>query len=74
MKPAIVIPASAVRNGSVFVVADGRAVTRAVKTGATNPLPGGGQGVTIQDGLIGGEDLIVSPPADLKNGDKVKQK
>ena len=73
-KPAIVIPASAVRNGSVFVIAGGRAVTRAVKTGATNTLPGGGQGVTVEDGLIGGEDLIASPPADLKDGDKVKQK
>src|ERR1700733_12523928 len=59
-KPAIVIPASAVRNGSVFVIAGGRAVTRAVKTGATNPLPGGRQGVSVEDGLIGGEDLIVS--------------
>jgi len=68
-KPAIVIPASAVRNGSVFVIADGHAVTRAVKT-----LPGGGQSVSIEEGLIGGEDLIASPPADLKNGDKVKQK
>jgi HlyD family secretion protein len=73
-KPTILIPASAVRNGSVFVIAGGRAVTRVVKTGATNQLPGGGQGVAIEDGLIGGEDLIVSPPADLKNGDKVKQK
>ena len=73
-KPAIVIPASAVRSGSVFVIAGGRAVTRAIKTGATNPLPGGGQGVTVEDGLIGGEDLIVSPPADLKDGEKVKQK
>ena len=68
-KPTIVIPASAVRNSSVFVIADGRAVMRAVKTWS-----GGGQGVTVEDGLIGGEDLIVSPPADLKDGDKVKQK
>jgi len=73
-KPSIVIPSSAVRNGSVFVVAGGRAVARSVKTGATNLLPGGGQGVLIEDGLIGGEDLIVSPPTDLKDGDKVKQK
>jgi HlyD family secretion protein len=73
-KPSIVVPSSAVRSGSVFVIADGRAVRRTVKTGATNPLPGGGQGVLIEDGLIGGEDLIVSPPADLKDGDKVKQK
>ena len=38
---------------------------RAVKTGATSR-----QGVRIEDGLIGGEDLIVNPPADLKDGDR----
>ena len=73
-KPSIVVPASAVRSGSVFVIANGRAVKRSVKTGATSPLPGGAQGVHIEDGLNGGEDLILSPPADLKDGDRVKQK
>jgi HlyD family secretion protein len=63
-----------VRSGSVFVIAKGRAVKRSVKTGATSPLPGGAQGVHIEDGLNGGEDLILSPPADLKDGDRVKQK
>ena len=33
-----------------------------------------GQGVRIEQGLIGGEDLIVNPPAGLKDGDKVRQK
>ena len=68
-KPSIVVPASAVRSGSVFLVSNGRAVKRSVKTGASGP-----QGVHIEDGLIGGEDLIVNPPADLKDGDKVKSK
>jgi len=68
-KPSIVIPASAVRDGAVFVVSNGRAVRRAVKTGSTGP-----QGVRIEDGLIGGEDLIATPPADLKDGDRVKPK
>ncbi len=68
-KPSIVIPASAVRSGSVFVIANGRAVKRSVKTGSTGP-----QGVHVDDGLNGGEDLIVSPPADLKDGDRVKSK
>jgi HlyD family secretion protein len=68
-KPSIVIPMSAVRSGSVFVIANGRAVKRTVRTGATTP-----QGVHIEDGLNGGEDLIVNPPADLKDGDKVRQK
>jgi HlyD family secretion protein len=68
-KPSIVVPSSAVRDGAVLVVSNGRAVRRAVKTGSTGP-----QGVRIEEGLIGGEDLIVSPPADLKDGDRVKTK
>ena len=68
------VPSSAVHSGAVFVLADGRAVKRTVKTGATSPLPAGGKGVLIEDGLIGGEDLILNPPAELKDGDKVKQK
>ena len=55
------------RDGAVFVVLDGKAVRRAVKTGAAS-----GQGVRIEEGLIGGEDLIVNPPAGLKDGDKVR--
>jgi HlyD family secretion protein len=50
----------------VFVVLDGRAVRRAVRTGSNTP-----QGLRIEDGLIGGEDLIVNPPAELKDGDRV---
>jgi HlyD family secretion protein len=68
-KPSIVIPSSAVRGGAVFLVAGGRAVKRAVKTGVSAP-----QGVTVDDGLIGGEDLILNPPAELKEGDRVKAK
>jgi HlyD family secretion protein len=40
-----------------------------VKTGASS-----GAGVRIEEGLVGGEDLIVSPPAGLKDGDKVRRK
>jgi HlyD family secretion protein len=68
-KSSIVVPTSAVRDGAVFVVSNGRAVRRAVKAGSTGP-----QGVRVEDGLIGGEDLIVSPPTELKDGDKVKAK
>src|SRR5713226_7770979 len=66
---AIVVPASAVRNDSVFVVLGGRAVRRPVKAGSATA-----QGVPVLQGLIGGEDLIVSPPADLKDGDRVHAK
>lgn len=68
-RPIVVVPASAIRDSKVFVVLDGRAVTRPVKTGSANS-----QGIRIEQGLIGGEDLIVNPPANLKDGDRVRQK
>jgi HlyD family secretion protein len=51
------------------VLLDGKAVRRAVKTGPTS-----GQSVRIEEGLIGGEDVIVGPPAGLHDGDKVRAK
>jgi HlyD family secretion protein len=68
-RPVVIVPAAAVKDGVVFVMLDGKAVRRAVKTGAVS-----GQGVRVEQGLIGGEDLIVNPPAGLKDGDKVRQK
>jgi len=66
-KPVVMVPTTAIHEGAVFVVLDGRAVRRAVRTGAAS-----NQNVRIEDGLIGGEDVIVSAPAGLKDGDKVK--
>jgi HlyD family secretion protein len=66
-KPLVFVPLSSVKDGAVFVVLDGRAVRRAVRTGNNTP-----QGLRIQDGLIGGEDLIVNPPPELKDGDPVR--
>jgi HlyD family secretion protein len=68
-KPVILVPASAVRDGAVFVLLDGKAIRRAVKTGAAS-----GATVRVEDGLIGGEDLILAPPANLKDGGRVRQK
>jgi HlyD family secretion protein len=68
-KPLIVVPASAIKSDAVFVILSGKAVKRTVKTGTTNS-----QGVRIEDGLVGGEDLIVNPPATLKDGDRVRTK
>jgi HlyD family secretion protein len=65
----LLVPASSLKDGAVFVVLDGKAVRRVVKTGAVSP-----QGVRIEQGLIGGEDVIVNPPAGLKDGDKVRGK
>jgi HlyD family secretion protein len=68
-RPVLYVPAAAVRDGAVFVVAQGRAVKRTVKTGGATS-----QGVRIDEGLIGGEDVIVNAPADLKEGAKVRSK
>lgn len=63
----ITIPASSVRDQSVFVVSEGKATLRHVQiSGATH------QGVRIAQGLSGGEDLILNPPANLRDGDKVR--
>jgi len=66
-KPVIYVPASAVRNDAVFVALGGKAVQRKVRTGPTSS-----RGVLIEEGLIGGEDLIVNPPAELAEGDRVR--
>jgi HlyD family secretion protein len=63
----IYVPPGAVRNNTVFVILDGKALRRTVKTGPTSS-----SGVQVKDGLIGGEDLIVNPPADLKDGARVE--
>ncbi len=68
-KRVIVIPQGAVQNGSVFVVANGHARKRSVTVGGASE-----RGVLVESGLIGGEDLIVSPPAGLKDGEKVEVK
>ena len=39
--PSIVVPSTAVKNGAVFLVNDGRAVRRTVKTGATTTTSSG---------------------------------
>ena len=68
-RPVVFIPASAVRNNAVFVLANGKSVQRSVKTaGAT------AQGLRVESGLTGGEDLILNPPDGLKDGDKVRRK
>lgn len=65
-RPVIYVPSSAVRSGAVFVALDGRAVRRAVRTGASTS-----QGLRVEEGLIGGEDLIVNAPGELKDGDRI---
>ncbi len=66
-KPIVTVPASAVRDGAVFVVVGGKAIRRTIKVGGTSS-----QGVQVAEGLIGGEDVVANPPANLKDGQKVK--
>lgn len=65
-KRVIVIPASAVHGGSVFVVLNEHAHKRAVSTGGNTD-----KGVMIDSGLVGGEELVVSSDGELKDGQKV---
>lgn len=68
-KRVVVIPRSAVQNGSVFVVLNGHAKKLPVTMGGATA-----RGVMIESGLNGGEDLIVNAPADLKDGARVAAK
>ncbi len=65
-RAAVFVPPAAIADGKVWVVSAGVATERAVLTGGNTPA-----GIRIDDGLKGGEDLIVNPPKDLKSGAKV---
>ncbi len=64
------VPASAVHGDAVFIVENGIAKHLTVTAGRTTA----DGSVQINRGLIGGEDLIVSPPETLKDGDPVKMR
>lgn len=68
-KPVVFIPTSTVREEKVYILLGDKVVVRAIRTSGNTP-----QGLRVEDGLIGGEDLIVNPPAGLKDGDKVRRK
>lgn len=65
--PVIVIPETSVREGAVFVALGEKAVRRAVKTGR----PSNGK-LVVEQGLNGGEDVIVNPPEMLKDGGRIR--
>jgi HlyD family secretion protein len=65
-KAAVYVPPAALSDGKVWVVQGGVAALREVKTGGNTPA-----GIRVEEGLRGGEDLIVNPPKDLKPGAKV---
>jgi HlyD family secretion protein len=66
--PMITIPATAVRDGAVFVVGgEGNVERRAVDVGATTS-----RGVQVRRGLTAGDTIVADPPADLKEGQAVR--
>jgi HlyD family secretion protein len=71
--PRIVIPNGAIRDESgkksIFIVLQGKAIERTIKVG--NPTP---KGIEVADGLIGGEEIVLNPPAKLKDGDRIQVK
>jgi RND family efflux transporter MFP subunit len=68
-KRALLVPFTALRNGAVFVVADGRAQRKTVNAGII-----GDKRVEIRGGLLEGELVIVEPPEGLEDGDRVRAK
>ena len=66
-KPMIYVPTGAVRDGAVWIVLNGKVVRRAVKTAGVTA-----QGLRVEDGLIGGEEIIAAPIAEIKEGVRVK--
>lgn len=64
---ALLIPATAVRGEQVWIVENGRARPRKIRTGIT-----GTDEVQILRGLRAGEKVIGEPPDELEVGEKVK--
>jgi RND family efflux transporter MFP subunit len=65
----LLVPATALRDGTVLGVENGRAVSIAVKTGIK-----GRTMVEVTEGLGPQASILASPPAALKAGDRVRTK
>ncbi|HEY3440631.1 MAG TPA: efflux RND transporter periplasmic adaptor subunit [Paludibaculum sp.] len=68
-KPVVFIPTSTVRNDKVLIVVGGKLVERTIQTSGNTQ-----QGLRVESGLIGGEDLVINPAPELKDGMKVALK
>jgi HlyD family secretion protein len=68
-KPVVFVPPAAVRDNKALILVGGKVVERAIRTSGSTP-----QGLRVEDGLIGGEELVLNPPADLKPGARAKKK
>jgi HlyD family secretion protein len=63
----VLAPLEALRGERVFVVVDGRAMLRPVQIGIR-----GRDKVEIKEGLQDGETVVLNPPADLKDGARLR--
>jgi multidrug efflux pump subunit AcrA (membrane-fusion protein) len=65
------VPRAAVRSEEnrsiVFVVRDGRVERRAIRTGLEQ-----GEVVEVLSGVSTGEQVVINPPASLKDGDRIR--
>jgi len=68
-KPLVFVPSASVREGAVFVVLNGRVIRRPVKTAGVTQ-----EGLRIEEGLVGGEDIVANPTEALKDGVRVRKK
>ncbi len=66
--PAIVVPASAVRDEAVFVVVGDVAQRRPVQAGVSTA-----RGIMIISGLTMGEEIIARPPEGLSDGARIRR-
>jgi RND family efflux transporter MFP subunit len=64
---ALLVPATAVSDGKVWLVRDGRAYRQAVRTGILGTLRS-----EILDGVEQGDTVIVLPPSELDEGARVR--
>jgi RND family efflux transporter MFP subunit len=64
---AVLVPTTALRDGSVFVLDGGAAVRREIEVGVQGPKL-----AEVRDKLTAGETVIVDPPADLRSGQRVR--
>lgn len=68
-RPVVFVPPAAVKNDRVYVVVGEKVVERTIKTSGNTP-----QGLRVEEGLTGGEELVVNPGAEIKDGMKVRVK
>lgn len=64
---ALLIPRLALQDSHVWVARDGRAAKRQVRTGI-----GESEHVQVTSGLAEGDSVILSPPSDLEEGERVR--